>query len=161
VGVIIGTHGLSGELKVRLTTDDPEHLARVRRLYVGDERLPRRVLGVRFHGGNALLRLQGIATPEEGAALRGQPLRIAGSDARPLAPGEFYFYQLIGLEAVDEAGTTLGTVTDIIETGAHDVLVVSPAGGGPDLLLPNHPEVVLDIRPAEGRMIVRPLVYES
>jgi 16S rRNA processing protein RimM len=162
VGTVVGAHGVRGELKVRLTTDDPEHLRRgvVKRVWVGDEPGARRLLGVRLHAGQALVRVQGIATREAALALRGQPLRIAGADARPLAPGEFYLYQVIGLDAVDEAGRALGRVTDILETGAHDVFVVTPPAGGPDLLLPNHPEVVLDVRPAEGRMVVRPLVYE-
>jgi 16S rRNA processing protein RimM len=162
IGTIVGPHGVRGELKLRLATDAPEHLRQVKRVFLGDEARPRRLLGVRLHGGpgQALLRVQGIGAPEAVDALRGVPVRIAGSDARPLEPGEFFLYQLIGLEAVDEAGTSLGRVTDVMETGAHDVFVVSPLDGGPDLLLPNHPEVVLDVRPAEGRMVVRPLVYE-
>ncbi len=160
VGTLTGSHGVRGELKLRLTTDDPDHLATVKRVYVGDEPRPRRLLGFRVHAGQALIRLAGVVTPEAAVALRGQPLRISGADARPAAPGEFFLYQLIGLNAVDEAGANLGRVTDIIETGAHDVFVVTPPEGGQDLLLPNHPEVVLDVRPDEGRMVVRPLVYE-
>ena len=160
IGVLVGVHGLQGELKLRLFTDDPEHLASLRRVYVGDEPQPRRLLGVRFHAGQALLRLQGIEDPEGGMALRGQTLRIAGTDARPLAAGEFFLYQLMGLEAVDEEGTSLGQVTDLMETGVHDVFVVTPADG-PDLLFPNHPEVVLNIDPTAGRIVVRPLIYDE
>jgi len=162
VGTVVGTHGVRGEIKMRLTTDDPEHLGSgaVTRVYLGHEATPRRLLGVRFHAGHALLRVEGMSSPEEATARRGQSVRIAGAEARPLAPGEFFLYQVVGLEAVDEAGTPLGRVTDVMETGAHDVFVVTPPDGGPDLLLPNHPDVVLDVRPADGRMTVRPLVYE-
>lgn len=160
VGTVVGPHGVGGELKLRLATDAPEHLREIDRIFLGEETRPRRLLGVRFHGGQALLRVQGISSRDAAEALRGVPLRIAGTDARPLAPGEFFLYQLIGLEAVDETGASLGRVTDVMETGAHDVFVVSPPDGGPDLLLPNHPTVVLDIRPTEGRMTVRPLVYD-
>jgi 16S rRNA processing protein RimM len=161
VGTIVGAHGVRGELKMRLASDDAEHLATIKRIFIGDEPNPRRLLGMRFNAGFALLRLPGMSTPEEVEPLRGQPVRIAGSDARPLEPGEFFIYQLIGLDVFDEDGQALGTVTDLIETGAHDVLVIVPAGGGKELLLPNHPEVVLDIRPDERRMIVRPLVYDE
>jgi len=159
VGTIVGTHGIHGELKVLLTTDEPDHLKTIKRVYVGDEQNPRRVLGVRFHDRFALMRLRGIPTPEAGAEFRGQQVRIAGTDARPLAPGEFYLYQLIGLAVVDESGQPVGTVTDIMETGANDVLIVAPVGGGPDQLYPNHPNVVLDINPEDGKLVVRPLVY--
>jgi 16S rRNA processing protein RimM len=161
VGRIVGTHGVRGELKVRLTTDEPDHLTQIKRLWVGEERNPRRVLGVRFHAGFGLIRLKGISTPEIGDEFRGQTLQMAGTDARPLEPGEFYLYQLIGLAVFDEAGQSLGTVVDVIETGANDVLVVAPPDGGPEQLFPHHPDVVLDVRPDLGRMTVRPLVYND
>lgn len=158
IGTVIGTHGVRGELKVRLTTDDPEHLRTVKTMYLGDEENPRRVLSVRFHQGNALILLRGITTPEEGRTHVGKPIRISGKDARPLEPGEYYLYQLIGLRVLDESGAELGRVTDLIETGANDVFVVTSAAGKEELL-PNLPDVVLDIRPADGVMVVRPLVY--
>jgi 16S rRNA processing protein RimM len=159
VGTIVGTHGIRGEVKVLLTTDEPEHLKTIKRVYVGEEQNPRRVLGLRFHDRFALMRLQGIPTPEVGKEFNGQLVRIAGADARPLEPGEFYLYQLIGLEAVDESGHPLGVVTDIMETGANDVLVIAPPDGGKEQLFPNHPDVVLDVNPVEGRLVIRPLVY--
>jgi len=161
VGRIVGAHGIEGEIKVLLTTDDPEQMLTIRRVFLGDETIHRRVIGARLHDRYALMRLMGISTPEAITALKGTSVRIAGSDARPLAPGEFYLYQMIGLTAVSETGETLGTVTDIMETGANDVLIISPADGGPDMLVPNHPTVVLDINPTAGTLIVRPLIYDS
>ncbi len=159
VGTIVAPHGLRGEAKVRLTTDQPDHLQTINEVFVGEEPAPRRLLGLRFHQQHALLRLADCTTPEAVEALRGQALRIRGTDAQPLEPGEFFLFQLLGLTVRDEAGNDLGQVTDLMETGAHDVLVISPPGDGPDLLLPNHPEVVLDVRPDQGWMIVRPLEY--
>ncbi|HEU5431905.1 MAG TPA: ribosome maturation factor RimM [Thermomicrobiales bacterium] len=159
IGVILGSHGVRGEVKLRLFTDEPEHLRSIKRVWVGAESNSRRLLGVRFQGDIALIRLQGITTPEAATELRGETVRIAGADARPLAAGEFFLYQLVGLEAFDETGAPVGRVTDIIETGANDVLVLTPPDSGPDILLPNHPDTVLDVRPDEGRMTVRRLVY--
>ncbi len=126
------------------------------RVYLDGEERPRRVTQLRLHGGDALIRFRGVTTPEAARALQGRVVRIAGADARPLAPGEFLLYQVIGLAVADEAGTDLGTVTDLLETGANDVFVISPPYGGPDLLIPNVPEVVLEIVPSEGRMVIRP-----
>ena len=89
----------------------------------------------------------------------GLPLRISGLDARPLAADEYFLYQIIGLEARDEAGNRLGRVTDLIETGANDVLVITPDDGGADILLPSHPDVVVAMEPAAGHIVVRPLRY--
>ena len=159
VGTILAPHGVRGEFKVRLQTDDPEHLLTVKRLYLGDETTPRTVLGARLHAGNALIRLQGISSPESVERFRGTPLRIRGVDARPLAANEYFLYQVIGLEAYDESGNRLGQVGDLIETGANDVLVITPEDGGADILLPSHPDVIIAMDPAAGRIVVRPLVY--
>jgi len=142
-----------------LQTDDPAHLLTIKRLYLGDETTPRTVLEARLHAGNALMRLQGISTPETVERFRGTPLRIRGSDARPLATGEYFLYQIIGLEVFDESGNRLGRVTDLMETGANNVLVVAPDDGGADILLPSHPDVVIAMDPAAGRVVVRPLTY--
>ncbi len=158
VGTILAPHGVRGEFKLRLQTDDPEHLLTLKRVYLGEEPRPRTVLGTRLHAGHALMRLQGISTPETVERFRGTPLRISGGDARPLAANEYFLYQVIGLEAFDEAGTRLGRVTDLIETGANDVLVVTP-DDGPDLLVPSHPDVVVELDPAAGRLVVRPLRF--
>ena len=159
VGTIVGVFGVAGELKVRLSTDDPDRLLDLKRIWVGDEPRPRRVMGVRFHAGMALLTLQFVANPEDARTFVGQTLRVAGTDVRPPEPGEYFLYQLMGLTAYDEAGATIGIVTDLMETGANDVFVISPPGGGADVLLPNHPDVVLAIDPPGGRMVIRPLDY--
>jgi 16S rRNA processing protein RimM len=159
IGTIAGTHGVDGEVKLRLATDDPDQLSRIKRIYIGDEPTPRRLLGVRFHQGMALIRISGVATQAQGQALYRQPVRISGKDARPLEPGEFYYYQAVGITAYDEAGAVVGTVADILETGANDVFVIRPEGGGKEILLPNIPDVILEIDPVEKRMTIRPLVY--
>jgi 16S rRNA processing protein RimM len=159
IGRLGGPHGVSGELHLHLTTDDPEHVQSITRVFLEGEERPRRVMRLRLHGSEALIRFRGVTTPEAARALHGRVVRIAGADARPPAPGEFFLYQLVGLNVRDESGAELGIVTDVLETGANDVFVISLAGGGPDLLIPHVPEVVLDIVPSEGRMVIRPPLY--
>lgn len=159
IGSIGSPHGTGGDLRLRLLTDDPQHLLRIKRVYVGDELAPRELLSIRFHAGLGLIRLSGVRNPDDARALLGQTVRISGRDARPLAAGEFYFYQVIGLTAFDEGGVEIGTVTDILETGANDVFVITPGDGGKEMLLPNIPSVILEINSSARRMTVRPLVY--
>lgn len=159
VSVIERPHGVHGELQARITTDTPDRLLRLKTLYLGDEPAPRKVLGARFHKDRVLYRLSGITTPEQVRALHGAPLRIPGSAAAPLAEGEYFLYQLIDSTVVDESGAELGALVDIMETGANEVYVVRPVGGGPDLLLPNIPDVVLNIDVENARITVRQLDY--
>lgn len=158
VGVIVGTHGLRGELKLRLSTDDPERLSQVKWVYIGEDETRHRLQSVRLHGGLALLKIQFISNPEQANEFRGKWVKISGKDARPLEEGEFFYYQLIGLTAFDEADAELGTLVDIIETGTNDVFVIKSSSGD-ELLVPNHPDFVPAIEPEQGRLIVRPPVY--
>ena len=91
VGVILGSHGVQGELRMSLLTDDPENLLEIEQVYLGDCDEPTALDGVRFHGEGALIFLDGVETPEEAKALRGTPVRIAGTDARPLEEGEHFY----------------------------------------------------------------------
>lgn len=159
MGTLGAPHGVRGDIRLHLTTDDPEHLQSVTRVYLDGEQHARRVVELRLHGDGALIRFHGVTTPEAAAALRGRVVRISGTDARPLAPGEFFLYQLIGLRVEDESGAEIGVVTDLLETGANDVVVITPATGGPDVLLPNIPDVIVEIDPTAGRMVARPPAY--
>jgi 16S rRNA processing protein RimM len=160
IGVIAGTHGVQGELKLKVLSDHPEHIPTLDHVYLGESDTPIRLLGARFHGDLLLIRLDGITNPEDGKRLGGLKVRIDGADAVPLAEGEYFLFQLVGLEARSVDGNVLGTVTDIMETGAHDVLVLATPEGG-ELLVPNHPEFVLEIAPDAGTIVMRPPVYDS
>lgn len=147
---------------MRLLTDDPEHLKTVKHVYLGERDTPIPLESVRFTNDGALVKLGGTDNPEDASRLSGLAVKIAGSDARPLEEGEYFLFQLIGLEAEDEAGEPIGTVVDLIETGASDVLVIAGRPGSTDqLLVPNHPEFVLHILPDENRIVLRPPVYED
>jgi 16S rRNA processing protein RimM len=76
--------------------------------------------------------------------LRNQTLYIAEANAMELPEGEFYFHELLGLSVVDDAGKSLGKVSEIMETGANDVYVVTNEVGH-EILLPAIAEVILDI----------------
>jgi len=159
VGRIVGAHGIRGEAKMVILTDDPDHLLDLRRVYFDDDLTPRRLSGIRFHARQALLTFPEITDRDAADALRGTIVRISGSQAKPPAEGEFFHYQLIGLSVYDEAGRSLGKLTEILEAGEVDTYVVRDEDGG-EQLFPALKDVVLDINPAEDRVIVRPLVWE-
>ena len=161
VGRIGGAHGIRGEMRMHILTDSPEHLKTLKTVYLGERDTPITLESVRLTDKGALIKLLGTDTPEGAAKLSGLNVKIAGSDARPLEPGEYFLFQLIGLKVSNENGEPLGTVTDLIETGAHDVLVIGERPDSPDdLMVPNHPEFVLEMDPGAGTMVVRPPRYE-
>lgn len=161
IGRIAGTHGVDGDLKMRLLTDHPEHVLTLKQVYLGESREPVRLRDARLQPPIAIIHLEGVNTPEDGKALGGLPVRIPATDAKPLEEGEYFLFQLVGLQAVNGEGAHLGAVTDLMETGAHDVFVITPegAGAGDQLLVPNHPQYVLRIAPEEGLIVIEPPVY--
>ena len=142
-----------------IITNHPEHLRQIRTIFRGEGREPFRLARLRPNpsGKEALVKLAGLDSPEEVADRRGQLVRIALADAPLLPEGEYYHYQLLGIDVVDEAETFLGRVAEIIETGANDVYVVrGPAG---EVLLPVIEGVILSVDPVGGRMVVRQPEY--
>lgn len=155
IGRVAAAHGVHGEFRMAILSGHPEHFENLRRVYLGDEAEPRRLERVRLHRGEALLKVEGLAAPADVVARRGQLVRIARADAMPLPEGEYYHYELLGLAVVDTAGQPLGRLAEIIETGANDVYVVR---GGPrgEVLLPAIAEVIREVDPDAGTMVVKP-----
>ena len=160
IGVIVGSQGLDGALRMNVWTQFPDRIPRLKQVYLGDEPQPRRLRSARLQRGLAILFLEGVETRDAADAMRGTVVRIGPEQAAPLAEDEYYHFQLIGLDVVDEAGNRLGTLAEILETGANDVYVVR-AQDGTETLFPALKDVVLSVDLAVGRITVRPLVYED
>ena len=126
VGRLGRPHGLRGEVVLILLTDFPERLQSGVQVYLGLEHLPVQIISRREHQGHLLLKLDGYDAPETVGELRNQMIFVRADDRPPLAEGEFYHHEIMGLEAVDEQGKILGRVTDILSTGSNDVYIVQP-----------------------------------
>jgi 16S rRNA processing protein RimM len=158
IGVIVAPHGTRGEVRMQIWTHFPEHLSDIHEVYLGDEQQPRRLRRIGASRGHATLSLQGVTDRETAEDLRGTVVRIDREQAAPLEEGEFYQFELIGLNVETESGEPLGTVAEIIETGANDVYVIRDAEGK-ETLVPALKDVVPVIDLEAGKMVVRPLDY--
>ncbi len=136
---------MRGELRLEIQTGFPGHLAEVETVYVGDSHAPHRLESSRFHSGVLVVKFEGCDDRTQADALRGEVIYVAERDAAPLQPGQFFYHQLIGLPVVSDTGEALGTLTEILATGANDVYVVTGPGG--ELLLPAIKSVILNIEP--------------
>ncbi|HDN79898.1 MAG: 16S rRNA processing protein RimM [Chloroflexi bacterium] len=153
IGRVVAPWGDRGEVKVKVLTDFPERFALLEKVYIGKTARPFQVKGFRFHKGFAILQLEGFHTRSQAEALRGQFIQIPIEEVMPLEEGEYYEFEIIGLEVRTEEGKFLGKVKEIIYTGANDVYVVEGPEG--EVLIPAIEDVILDINLAEGRMTVR------
>ncbi len=154
IGDITKTHGLKGEVKLRPSVTDPSLVqgAHRARIVGNDGESSETVLEkVRGQGGRWIVKFKDCKTIEEAQVLVGQSLEICGEDFKPLPEGEYYWFQIEGLEVFDEEGRYYGTVNEIIVTGSNDVYVVQD--GDKELLLPMIDSVVKSIDLKENKLI--------
>jgi 16S rRNA processing protein RimM len=154
----VGAHGIRGELTVEILTDDPHRFDQLERVYLGREGrepAPWRLLGHRYNKELVLLRLEGCEDRTAAEALRGSLVQIPLDEAIALEEGEYFEHQILGLEAWSSSGERLGSVVEIIYTGANDVYVIRDSSGTRDeILVPAISGVVLQIDLAAGRLVV-------
>lgn len=139
IGVVAGTHGLKGEVKVFPTTDDVKRFQQLKTCYLVSGRDGERTLTLeRARGGGkfVILKFKDLDRIEDVERFRSAKLFVDRKDAIPLEEGEYYVADLIGLTVVNEDGETVGTLTDVIFTGANDVYACERADGKGEVLLP-------------------------
>lgn len=161
---IAGSHGLNGEVKVYVITDIPERFAVGKMLYFGFDKASReyRIEGLRpMKGRILLLKLEGIDSRNDSDTLKGMDIFIQESDAESgrnlLDNDSFFYFDLIGC-TVYLKGKEFGTVIDIMEAGAGDILVIEDSKSG-RVMVPfvesmvntaRVKEKIIDINPVEG-----------
>ncbi len=152
VGRVLRPHGVRGEVRVQLLTDHPERLSRYRILYLGRTPRPYTLEGVRLHKGAALIKLANCDDRNAAEELRGQLVQIPIAEAVPLGEGEYYHFQVVGVEVLTDQGESLGRVAEVLDTGANDVFVVRGPRG--EVLIPAIEDVVLELDLEARRMVV-------
>lgn len=154
VGFLRRAHGVHGEMIMDILTGFPERLRPHRTVFVGEDREPIKLASVRRHDPALLVRLEGCTTPEEAARYRNQVVCVRIDQLPELPEGEYYHHQILGIQVYLESGEKLGSLKEILETGANDVYVIAREGAE-DMLLPAIEDVVLSIDVEANRMVVK------
>jgi 16S rRNA processing protein RimM len=139
---------------MEVLTDFPERIRPGMQVFIGTDHRPMRLASSRRHRAGLLVAFEGVLSPEQAAGLRNQLVMVRVDDLPPLAEGEYYHHQLLGLQVVTEGGELLGELAEILETGANDVYVVRTPDGG-QVLLPAIEQVILEIELSAREMRVR------
>lgn len=154
VGEMAGSYGVQGWVKVRSYTDPPGNILRYRPWILDRDgkSVEYQLIDGKRHTGGIIALLQGIASPEQARELRGARIRVDRDQFPPTEAGEYYWVDLIGLSVRNLQGRTLGTVSDIMATGANDVLIVQ---GDRERLLPFvQDRTVCDVDLQAGEILV-------
>ncbi|MEW6388272.1 MAG: ribosome maturation factor RimM [Thermodesulfobacteriota bacterium] len=157
LGRVVGAHGIRGAVKIGTggpgEAADPEIFTALGEVEIGGSRY--RVKKAERHRRQVLLYLQGIDDRDQAELLVGQEVRGERQRFPALPPGEYYWFQVLGLPVFHAAeGTPLGYLEEIIPSPAHDVYVVR--WEGKEVLLPAIEEVIVEINLEEGWIKVLP-----
>ncbi len=158
LGEILRPHGVRGELRMRVLTDYPQRIAELETVYLADTTEPTtpkayHVQGMRMNGDYVLLKLREIPDRTEAEWLRGLFVLVDMEHAIPLEEGEFYLYQLLGLNVQTDDGEALGKLVDVLETGANDVYVVNSPQYG-EVLIPVIDQIIISTNIEAGLVVV-------
>ena len=155
VGVITTTHGVRGEVKVFPTTDDPARFRKLKNVILdtGREKINLEVAGVKFFKNMVILKFKGIDDINDVEKYRKKSLYVTRENAVKLKKNEYFIADLIGLKVESDEGEDLGTLSDVLQTGANDVYVLSKDGED-DILLPAIKECVKEVDIENGTILV-------
>ncbi len=155
VGVIASTHGIRGEVKVFPTTDSASRFKKIKEVILISEEGTQslQIESVKFFKKFVILKFTGIDNINDIEKYKGCELYVDRAKAQRLGRNEYYIADLLGMEVVQDTGRKLGTIKDVIETGANDVYVVAMEQGK-ELLIPAIKQCILSVDIESGRMEV-------
>lgn len=145
IGRIVGTHGIKGEVSVYPITDDPRRFSLLKDCFLLTENKPAKTsakaTGVKYSNNKVILKLDGIDDRDAALALKGRYIAVTRDNAVKLAPDSYFICDLVGCTVIDDESGELGTLADVLQTGASDIYVVKREKNK-DLLIPAIKEVV-------------------
>lgn len=148
-GKIVNTHGVKGEVKIQVWLDSPEFLKTFKKIYIDDKAV--KVLSSRVHKNFLIAFLEGINDVNDAMRLKNKTVYIDRKDAK-LPRGAYFLQDIIGATVIDQNGTEVGKLTDIMETPASQIYVVK---GETEHLIPAVDEFVLSVNADKGEIKVK------
>lgn len=154
VGEITGAHGIRGEVKVTPRTDFvEERFKKGTKLYAKKYKKYLEVVSYKEHKGQLLVKFNGVDDRNSAEDLMFTLLCVDFNDAIPLPAGEYYHFQLKGLEVV-EGEISYGKITEIFQTGSNDVYTVKDEATKKEIYIPALKTVIKNVNLEEGKMEV-------
>jgi 16S rRNA processing protein RimM len=151
LAAVAGAHGVGGEVRLKLFSENVDSLKRHERLFVDNDQALT-LVSLRGGGSGAIARFAEIKDRNSAEALRGKTLSVPRADLPPLEDGEYYHADLIGLACESREGERLGTVVAVENFGAGDLLEIEKGDGKRSLIPFRHG--IADL--ADGRIVADP-----
>lgn len=162
IAQISAPFGLRGAVKANVRTDFPDRFEQLEEVFIA----PPGASGIVNWERKALLsaklqnekvvvfRFEGLTKVEQVDSLRGYNVAVPFSDTVPLPEGEYYVFQIIGLDVYSTADVFVGKVVNVERMPANDVYTVRGPLSKNDVLIPAIKDVVKEIDLEAGRMTI-------
>ena len=142
--------GIKGKLKVKVITDFPQRFALSATVYIS--RQPMTIDSAEWHKGDVIIKLNAVDGIEAARRLQGQPVEIHPSQIYSLPKGQYYQFQLVGLEVWTTQEELLGNISEVLTAKSNDNYLVK--GNNGEILIPAIEEVVKSIDLNQGRIVI-------
>jgi 16S rRNA processing protein RimM len=156
LGEIVTTHGIAGWLKLKSYNPKTTLLIPTLEVWLEKEgaRSAHGIEASRAYKGQFLVKLSGVDSMSEAEKQVGATLSVSAQSLDSLPPGEYYHYQVIGLEVFDTGGKRIGVVARTWSTAAGELYVVD--GAFREHLIPAVKEIIERVDFAAGKIIINP-----
>lgn len=152
-------HGLSGELKVLPFSKNLSSFSDLKKVYLQDSSdekpVELKIEKKRFHKNFAIIKFKGINTTEDSQQLVNKELLIDKSQLGELNDNEFYWFQLIGMKVFTDKNEYIGEVTDLLDNGAQEILIVN--ADNKELLIPFVEKFIIETNLLESKIVINPV----
>jgi len=160
-GKLRKSHGLNGEMWIEVLMDNPELFNQGVPVFIGEKFNEINIKSFRLAGKLGLIRFEGFENPESLRGFNNAFLYFESKNMPALQEQEYYHHELIGLEVRDENDQVIGTLSEILITGANDVYVITPKEGTKDLLIPAIKSVIQKIDLESKLMVISPQEWDK
>ncbi len=153
LGEVIKTHGLRGEISVRLDVDFPEDYQNMESVFLNQEGrlIPFFVDTIQINGSKALVKLEDCDSQDRAKELLGTSLYLPVSRLPKLPERQFYYHDLVGC-TVFEAEKEIGNVVEIYDLPQNELMTVNAKGR--EVLIPIKDEILIQVDLDTQKIIV-------
>jgi 16S rRNA processing protein RimM len=158
IGRVAGLYGIKGNLKLHYYNERRSDFLSYRKVFLRDRDghvRPCEIQEAKVHPKFISARLKGCEGIADAEKFIGASVLVNRESLPPLEEGEYYWFEIIGMEVVTEEGRVLGKVEAILPTRSNDVYLVQ--GGKREWLIPATEEVIVQVDRQKGRIVIHPI----
>jgi 16S rRNA processing protein RimM len=158
IGKIRKPHGVDGELLIDAYSESPERFKAGKQIFIGEDHELHVIKTRRMMDKAMLITFKDVDDVNLAGQYRNKYIYTIKEYLPSLPDGEYYHFDLVGLNVYDQMGVYMGKLKEVLETGANDVYVVENEAGE-EILLPAIASVIIAVSLSEHKMIVDPPIW--